>query len=93
MIRTKLFLALSLLVVLIGATSAFIGVRLIRDRVVQEAQTRVELDLRSIWSVYHARQQEIETVLRLVANDRLLPRGRARGAGSKSFGSASAWIS
>jgi two-component system NtrC family sensor kinase len=71
-IRTKLFLALSLLVVLIGATSAFIGVRLIRDRVVQEAQTRVELDLRSIWSVYHARQQEIETVLRLVANDRLV---------------------
>jgi two-component system NtrC family sensor kinase len=71
-IRTKLFLVLSLLVMLIGATSAFIGVRLIRDRVVQEAQTRVELDLRSIWSVYHARQQEIETILRLAANDRLV---------------------
>ena len=72
MIRTRLFLTLSLLIVLFGIISAFIGVRLIRDRVVKEAQTRVELDLGGAWSVYNSRLREIETILRLIASDQLL---------------------
>jgi hypothetical protein len=72
MIRTRLFLTLSLLIVIFGIISAFIGVRLIRDRVVKEAQTQVELDLGGAWSVYNSRLREIETILRLIASDQLL---------------------
>ena len=72
MIRTKLFLGFAITIVIFGVTSAFIGIRLIRGRVVDEAQTRVRLDLNSAWSVYNAKLEEIETVLILTAGKRMV---------------------
>ncbi len=72
MLRTKLFMAFAVLVVIIGSLSAFFGVRMIRTRVLHEAQTRVNLDLGSAWEVTRYKQAEIETILRMTAGKKLL---------------------
>ena len=68
MLKTKLFRGFALLVVLFGALSALVAVRTLTRRVVEEAQTRVRLDLRSAWHVYDSRIREIETVVRMAAS-------------------------
>lgn len=72
MLRTKLFLAFAVIVLIIGSLSAFFGVRMIRARVLHEAQTRVDLDLGSAWEVCRYKQSEIETILRMTAGKKLL---------------------
>lgn len=72
MLRTKLFWAFAVVVMIVGLLSAFIGIRMIRARVVEEAQTRVTMNLSSAWSVCNAKQDEIQTILRLVAAKKLL---------------------
>ncbi len=72
MLRTKLFLAFAIVVLIIGSLSAFFGVRIIRSRVLHEAQTRVHLDLGSAWEVCRYKQAEIETILRMTAGKKLL---------------------
>ncbi len=67
MLKTKLFQAFAALVVVFGLLSAFIGLRLIKDRVVGEAQEQVRLDLGGAWATYNARLHDIETILDLVA--------------------------
>ena len=71
-LRTKLFSILAVLVISFGILSAFIGVRLIKNQVIKEAQTRVRLDLSSAWSVQNAKLHEIETVLKLVSGKQLI---------------------
>ena len=44
MIRTKIFLGMAVIVVVFGSLSAFLGVRLIRGRVVEEAQCGLLVD-------------------------------------------------
>ncbi len=67
MLKTKLFQAFAALVVVFGLLSAFIGLRIIKDRVVGEAQEQVRLDLGGAWATYNARLHDIETILDLVA--------------------------
>lgn len=67
MLRTKLFWAFLTVVLFVGILSAGLGVRLIRNRVLEEAQTRVALDLSSAWAVANATLDEIETIMRLVS--------------------------
>ena len=67
MLRTKLFRAFVLIIILFSGLSAWLGVRTIQRRVVQEAQERVTLDLGSAWAVYNSELKQVETVLRLVA--------------------------
>lgn len=67
MLRTKLFKGFVVLVLLFSALSAYVGIRTIQKRVIAEAQTRVNLDLSSAWSIYNAKLHEIEVVLRLAS--------------------------
>ena len=67
MIRNRLFLGFAVLVIAFGVVSALIGVSLIRDRVVKEAQTRVQSDLNSAWSVVNAELHRIEIIVQLAA--------------------------
>ncbi len=67
MLKTKLFQAFAAVVVVFGLLSAFIGLRIIKDRVVGEAQEQVRLDLGGAWATYNARLHDIETILDLVA--------------------------
>lgn len=66
-IRTKLFIGFATLVIAFGIVSAFLGVKVIQDRVIQEAQTRVRSDLNSARSVMNAELHNIETILKLAA--------------------------
>jgi len=72
MIRNKLFRGFAILVVVFGVLSAVIGLGLIKNQVIKEAQIRVELDLGSAWSVQNSKLYEIETVLRLAASKQII---------------------
>ena len=67
MLKSKLFKAFALVVLIFAGLSAFIGTRLINKRIVDEAQTRVRLDLSSAWAIYKAKLREIEVILRLAS--------------------------
>ena len=67
MLRTKLFRSFAVLILLFGLLSGWYSVSIIRTRVVDEAQSRVELDLSSAWSLYNARMREQEVVLSMAA--------------------------
>lgn len=67
MLKTKLFQAFAVLVLVFGLLSAFIGLRIIKDRVVGEAQDQVRLDLGSAWATYSFKLHDIETILDLIA--------------------------
>jgi two-component system, NtrC family, sensor kinase len=49
MLRIKLFKGFAVTVLLFAVMSGFVGIRTIQRRVIEEAQTRVRLDLRSAW--------------------------------------------
>jgi len=68
MLRTKLFKWFAALVLLFGVLSAFVGIRIINERVIEEAQTRVRLNLSSAWALYNCRLSELEIVLKLAAS-------------------------
>ena len=68
MLRTKLFKGFVLIVIIFSALSAYLGIATIKRRVIDEAQTRVRLDLSSAWAIYDSKLHEIETVLRLAAS-------------------------
>ncbi len=68
MLRTKLFQAFAALVVLFGMLSGFLGIRMLNQRLIEEAQTRVRLDLSSASSICDSKMREIETVIRLAAS-------------------------
>jgi two-component system NtrC family sensor kinase len=72
MLRTKLFQAFAGLVLIVGLLSTFFGIRMIRARVVAEAQTRVTLNLGSAWEACHYKLDEVQTILKLVASKKLV---------------------
>lgn len=67
MLRMKLFRGFVVLVLLFSLLSLWVGVRTINRRIVDEAQSRVLLDLSSAWSVCNGRLREIESVLRIAS--------------------------
>ena len=72
MLRTKLFKAFAVLVLTFAILSAFISVRLIKDRVINEAQTRLILDLSSARSVQNAALHEMESTLKIAAGKQVV---------------------
>lgn len=66
MLKYKLLKWFAGLVIVYGALSALLGSWIINRQVVQEAQTRVRYDLNAAWSVYHARLNALETIVKLV---------------------------
>jgi two-component system NtrC family sensor kinase len=72
MLRTKLFQAFALLVILFSGLSAYLGTRMISGRVIDEAQTRARLDLSSAWALHESKLQQIETIVRMAAAKELV---------------------
>ncbi|GAK56965.1 signal transduction histidine kinase [Candidatus Vecturithrix granuli] len=71
-IRSRLFAGFIVLVIIFSILSAFIGVRLIRNRVVEEAQTRVLTDLESAWSLGRSELERIEVILRMTTGVQII---------------------
>ena len=67
MLKTKLLQAFAVLILLVGAASAFFGLRLLQRQVVDEAQHQVRLDLNSAWALFNNQLREVESIVRLVA--------------------------
>ncbi len=66
-LRTKLILSFSLVIVIGILLSAIIGVRLIGNTIVRQAQDKVRLDLNSAREVYKEESENIKNVVRLTA--------------------------
>jgi len=66
-LRTKLILSFSV-VILVGVfLSVIVGMRLIGDTIVQQAQDKVRLDLNSAREVYKDESENVEDIIRLTA--------------------------
>ncbi len=67
-IATKLMLGFVLIIVLISAVFIFFGVRLIRDRIVAEAQEKVRNDLNAAREIYLSKLTHIDDAVRFTAS-------------------------
>lgn len=66
-LRGRLVLSLLLVVILGIALSAWVGIRLIGNTVLAQAQSKVKHDLASAWMVYNTKLEEIRSVVELTA--------------------------
>jgi len=66
-LRTSLFVVLALLVLAGGVLSIVAGSRVTAEAVVDEAQRRVALDLRTAWALYDAQLERLRVVVRFVS--------------------------
>ena len=67
-LRTKFIISFTIVVVLTGAVSAWIGIHLIGSGIIREAQKRVEMDLNSAREIYGREMHRISDVLRLTSD-------------------------
>ncbi len=67
-IATKLALSFLLIIVLISAIFTIVGIRLISNRIVTEAQEKVSHDLNSAREIYQSQLRHINDVVRLTAD-------------------------
>jgi two-component system NtrC family sensor kinase len=84
MLRTRLFQSFAALLILYGVLSAWFAIRVIQTRLVNEAQDRVQFDLRSAWDVYEGQLKEIETVVKLLSAKSIVVDVCAGGDGDNS---------
>jgi two-component system NtrC family sensor kinase len=66
-LRLKLMLSFLSVIVVTGVISTTVGVHLIGDRIIKQAQDKVELDLNSAREVYKDKIKEVNTAIRLNA--------------------------
>jgi two-component system NtrC family sensor kinase len=66
-LRTKFIVSLVLVVLISGVVSMIIGVRLIGDGIIKQAQDKVRLDINSAREVYNEVSSDIKDVVRLTA--------------------------
>ncbi|KPL16896.1 MAG: hypothetical protein AMJ92_12375 [candidate division Zixibacteria bacterium SM23_81] len=66
-IRTRLVLSFSIVILVGVLLSAFVGIRLIGNTIIRQAQGKVRLDLNSAWEVYKGQSENIKDVVRLTA--------------------------
>ncbi len=64
-LRLKLILGFLSVIVIVGVTSTLVGVHLIGDRIVKQAQEKVELDLNSAREIYKDKIRDVSTSIRL----------------------------
>ena len=67
MLKTKLFQAFAALALVFGLLSSLVGIQIIRNRVIGEAQNQVSLDIGSAWAIFNSKLHDLETILDLVA--------------------------
>ncbi len=66
-IRLKMIIFFLLVIVFTGLTATLVGVHLIGDRIVKQAQKKVKLDLNTAREIYNEKTREVETSIRLTA--------------------------
>ncbi len=66
-LRTKLILSFLMVIVIGGLLSLFMGSRLIKNTLIQEAQKKVNHDLSSAWMVFNGQLNTIESIVSLTA--------------------------
>ena len=66
-IRLKMIVFFLLVIILTGLTATLVGVHLIGDRIVKQAQRKVRLDLNTAREIYKGKTREVETSIRLTA--------------------------
>ncbi len=66
-IRLKMIIFFLLVIVFTGLTATLVGVHLIGDRIVKQAQKKVKLDLNTAREIYKGKTREVETSIRLTA--------------------------
>ncbi|MCK4251482.1 cache domain-containing protein, partial [candidate division WOR-3 bacterium] len=66
-LRTKLIVSLVLVVLISGVISMIVGVRLLGDGIIKQAQDKVRLDLNSAREVYQEESGNIKDIVRLTA--------------------------
>ena len=66
-IRLKMIIFFLLVIVFTGLTATLVGVHLIGDRIVKQAQKKVKLDLNTAREIYKEKTRVIETSIRLTA--------------------------
>jgi two-component system NtrC family sensor kinase len=67
-IATKLMLSFLLIIVIISVIFMFVGVRLIHDRILSEAQEKVRNDLNAAREIYSSELDHIDTIVSYTAN-------------------------
>jgi len=67
-LSTRLTLAFSIVIIIGVFISTIVGIRLIGNTIVRQAQDKVRLDLNSAWEVYNEESEAIKTKVRLTAN-------------------------
>jgi two-component system NtrC family sensor kinase len=67
-LRSKFTFSFLVVIAVCGIVSTWIGVRLIGDRVVQQAQDKVRVDLNTAREIYQKNLEHIKDVVRLTAN-------------------------
>lgn len=66
-LRTKLILSFSVVIIVGVFLSTFIGIRLIDNTIIKQAQNKVRLDLNSAREVYKEESENIKDIIRLTA--------------------------
>lgn len=64
LLRTRLILHFLVVVLITGIVAAVVGVLLIGDRIVSQAQNKVSMDLNSAWEVYKQRVHDVQSAVR-----------------------------
>jgi len=67
-LRTRVFFNFVLVIALFGILGAVLAAIIINRTLVNEAQRRVSLNLRSAWSVLESRQEEMQRLLQILAD-------------------------
>ncbi len=72
MLRTKLLQAFAVLVLLIGALSAFIGIRIINMRIFNEAESQLIQELAGARALLNAELTKVATLLKMISLKRIV---------------------
>ena len=67
-LRAKLIISFIVIIAICGIVATFVGVRLIGDGIIRQAQDKVRVDLNSAREIYQQRLRKVEDVVRLTAN-------------------------
>ncbi len=78
-LRSKLVFSFLLIVLAGGSASTIIGIRMVGNTIIAEAQKKVRHDLLSAWMVYHEKLNRIKDVLNLTAKRDLIIRAAQGG--------------
>jgi two-component system NtrC family sensor kinase len=78
-LRTKLILRFSAVIAICGIVATYVGIHLIGDRIIRQAQDKVRVDLNSAREIYQERLNTIKDVVRMTATRTIIKQGIVDG--------------